>query len=386
MTILSKDLLELQEATRAFSDKEVAPIAQQLYVDEQEISESLLSKMRDMGFFGLMAAKENGGLGMGYMAAAVVTEELSRGWFAVGALPARNWASIELLEKQGTPDQRERFLPGLIEGTLQAAHSGTEPEAGSDAANLKTMATREGDHYAINGTKLWCTNANRANIISVMCRTSKEDKHGGISLIWVEKEPGEQFIPPQLTGSKLRTIGYHGMHSYQLYFDNCKVPVANLIGGHEGRAFKYLMAGYEMARMQFAFRCIGLAQAAYEAALEYSKNRVQFGQPICKFQAIRHKLADMATEIEAARQLGYMVATRMDQGQRADLEAGMVKLYASHMAQRVCQEAVQIHGGNGYAVDYPVNRYWRDSGLLTIAEGTSEIQREVIARRLLGER
>jgi alkylation response protein AidB-like acyl-CoA dehydrogenase len=176
------------------------------------------------------------------------------------------------------------------------------------------------------------------------------------------------------------------MYTYQLYFDGMKVPEGNLLGGLEGQAFRQLMSGYEMGRVQFAFRCIGLAQAAYEAALEYSRQRVQFGKTISSFQAIRFKLADMATQIEAARQLGYMVAHKVDRGERADLEAGMVKLFASEMAQKVCYEAVQIHGGMGFAVDTPVNRFWRDSGLLSIGEGTSEIQREIIARRLLGER
>lgn len=383
--MLTNELLELQEATRDFTDREVTPIAQKLHVEEKEIPESLIEKMGEMGIFGLIAAKEHGGLGLGPLAVAVVTEELSRGWFSVGAMPARNWGAISLLQQRGTPVQRDKWLPGLISGKLQVAHSGTEPEAGSDAANIKTTAVADSDSYTITGSKLWCTNALRANIIGVICRTGKDSKHhGGISLLWVEKKPGE-FVPPTLTASHLRTVGYHGMDSYQLFFDGHRVPKDHLMGD-EGQAFRNLMAGYEMARMQFAFRCIGLARAAYEAALQYSRDRVQFGQPICNFQAVRFKLADMATQIEAARQLGYMVATRMEQGQRVDLEAGMVKLLASEMAQTVCREAVQIHGGNGFAVDYPVNRYWRDSGLLTIGEGTSEIQREVIARRILGER
>ncbi|HJV84557.1 MAG TPA: acyl-CoA dehydrogenase family protein [Noviherbaspirillum sp.] len=386
MALLSSDILELKEATRAFSDGEVAPVAQQLHLDDKEIPDDLLAKMADMGFFAVLASKEYGGLGLGAMAVAVVTEELSRGWFSVGALPARNWGSALLLEKHGTREQKERWLPGLVSGKLQAAHSGTEPEAGSDAANIKTTAVLQDGTYVLHGTKMWCTHANRADIISTFCRTSKDSKHGGISMLFVEKVRGDQFMPPQLTGSHIKTVGYHGMHSYQLFFDGFEVPASNLLGGVEGQAFKQLMAVYELARMQFAFRCIGLAQAAYESALEYSQSRVQFGQPICKFQAIRHKLADMATQIEAARQLGYMVAQKMDQGVRVDLEAGMVKLFASEMAHRVCHEAVQIHGGTGFAIDTAVNRYWRDSGLCTIGEGTSEVQREVIARRILGER
>lgn len=384
---ISAELRELQEATRDFAEREIAPVAHKLHLAGAEIPDDMLTKMQDMGFFGLLSSPEYGGLGLGAMSVALVTEELSRAWFSAGALPARNWGLSMLLEKFGTPEQKTKWLPRLISGDLQAAHSGTEPEAGSDAANIKTTATLDGGVYRVQGTKQWCTHANRADIISLFCRTSKEHgKHGGISLLLVEKPRGEQFVPPKLTGSRIETIGYHGMHSYTLFFDGYEVPQENLLGGVEGLAFKQLMFIYELARMQFAFRCIGLARAAYEAALEHSRNRVQFGQAISQFQAIRHKLADMATQIEAARQLGYMVARKMDAGERVDLEAGMVKLFASEMVQKVCHEAVQIHGGMGFALETPVNRYWRDSGLATIGEGTSEIQREVIARRILGER
>ena len=386
MENLSKDLLDLRDATKQFADTEVRPVAQQLHLKGEQITDGMLAKMIEMGFFGLMASPEHGGLGLGAVAVAVVTEELSAAWFSVGALPARNWGLGILLDKFGTPEQKKKWLPKVVSGELQAAHSGTEPEAGSDAANIKTMAVLKDGVYRINGAKQWCTHANRADVISTFVRTSKESKHKGISMLLVEKPRGENFVPPKLTGARLETIGYHGMHSYQLFFDGYEVPQENLLGGVEGKAFHQLMAVYELARMQFAFRCIGLAREAYEAALSYAQQRVQFGQPIAKFQAIRHKLADMATQIEAARQLGYMVARKMDAGLRVDLEAGMVKLFASEMAHRVCHEAVQIHGGSGFAIETPVNRFWRDSGLCTIGEGTSEIQREVIARRLLGER
>lgn len=382
MSEIPDDIRQMQESARLFAEKEIEPIAQDLHLADAEIPDDVLKKMCDMGIFGLMAKEELGGLGMGNLAAAVVTEELSRAWFSVGALPARNWGLIEIISRNGTPEQKKRFLPGLISGELQAAHSGTEPEAGSDAANIKTMAVRDGDDYVLNGTKLWCTHACRADVISCFVRTSKEHKHSGISLLLIEKPRGS-FPAPEFTAQKLNTVGYHGMHSYQLFFDDLRVPAGNLVGGVEGLAFKQLMATYEFARMQFAFRCIGLAQAAYDKARDYASTRVQFGQTIDNFQAIRFKLADMATGIEAARQLGYMVARKLDRGERADLEAGMVKLFAGDVAQKVCHEAVQIHGGMGFAVETAVNRYWRDSGLLTIGEGTSEIQREVIARRLI---
>jgi len=387
METISPELKQLQETIRDFAEHEIAPVAHKLHLAGEQIPDDLLAKMQDLGIFGLLGSPSYGGLGVGAMAVALVTEELSRVWFSAGALPARNWGFGVLLEKFGTEDQKRTWLPRVLSGEIQVAHSGTEPEAGSDAANIKTVATLQGDRYVVSGTKQWCTHANRADVISLFCRTSKEaGKHRGISLLMVEKPRGEQFDPPGLTGSRIETIGYHGMHSYTLFFDGYEVPRSNLLGGVEGQAFRQLMTIYELARMQFAFRCIGLAQAAYEAALEHSRNRVQFGQPICQFQAIRHKLADMATQIEAARQLGYMVAQKMDAGLRVDLEAGMIKLFASEMVHKVCHEAVQIHGGMGYALETPVNRFWRDSGLATIGEGTSEIQREVIARRILGER
>jgi alkylation response protein AidB-like acyl-CoA dehydrogenase len=385
---ISPDLLQLRDAVRDFAQGEIAPVAHKLHLAGEQIPDALLAKMQEMGLFGLLGAPAYGGLGLGAMAVALATEELSRAWFSAGALPARNWAHGMLLEKFGTAEQKRKWLPRILSGELQVAHTGTEPEAGSDAANVRTTATLQGERYVVRGTKQWCTHANRADLIGLFCRTGAKEqgKHGGISLLLVEKPRGEQFVPPTLTGSRIETIGYHGMHSYTLFFDGHEVPRENLLGGQEGQAFRQLMAVYELARMQFAFRCIGLAQAAYEAALEHSRNRVQFGQAISQFQAIRHKLADMATQIEAARQLGYMVARKMDAGQRVDLEAGMVKLFASEMVHKVCHEAVQIHGGMGYALETPVNRYWRDSGLATIGEGTSEIQREVIARRILGER
>ena len=383
---LPVNIEELKQVARDFAVREVAPLAQRLDVSDEEIPPSLIAKMSEMGFFGILGPEDFGGLGYGALGVAVVSEELSRISLSVGSLPARNWMCGHILLNSGTQAQKEKYLSQLLTGKLQTASAGTEPEAGSDAANIKTTAIPSGDKYVLNGTKMWCTFANRADILFTYCRTSKEQKHGGISLLMVEKTPGDAFAPPHLTGQRIRTVGYHGMNTYQLFFDGFSVSADNLVGGVEGQGFKQLMKGYEMVRVQFAFRCIGLAQAAYEAALDYAKQRIQFGQPIAKYQAIRSKLSDMAAEIEAARQLGYFAATKVDRGERADLEAGLAKLFASEMAQRVCREAVQIHGGNGFAYEHPVNRFWRDSALLTIGEGTSEIQREVIARRILGER
>lgn len=386
MSFLSAEIEEMKDVTRQFTDREVVPIAHKIDAEQGEIPPELIAKMSEMGFFSVIFPEEYGGLNLGAMGLAVVTEELSRGWLAVGSLPGRNWLCGHILCQSGTDEQKERFLPRMAAGTIQSASAGTEPEAGSDAANIKVKAIRDKDVYKVSGTKSWCTFSNRADVLFTYCRTSNESKHHGISLLLCEKKPGNDFMAPSLTGSQIRTIGYHGMNTYQLFFDEFEVPVENLVGGVEGKGFIQLMKGYEMGRVQFAFRCIGVAQAAYEAALTYAKDRIQFDQPIAKFQAIRFRLSDMATQIEAARQLGYHAAMKIDNGQRADLEAGMVKLFASQMAKRVCDSALEIHGGNGMAQEFPVSRFWRDSALFTIGEGTSEIQKEIIARRILGER
>ena len=384
MTFLTDDHLALQRATREFAEREVMPVATRLDLEDEQIPEDLLAKMADMGLFGINLPTEYGGLGMDTVALCVVTEELARASLSVGSVIHRNSICGHILSTFGTPQQKDRFLPGMASGKIQTASAGTEPEAGSDAANIQTTARRDGDNYIVNGTKQWCTFANRANLLFTYTRTSTAAKHGGISLLIVEKPAGE-FAPPHLTGTHIPTSGYHGMYSYSLYFDGVEVPAANLVGEEEGRGFRQLMGGYETARITFAFRCIGLARAAYEAAVAYSKQRVQFDQPIANFQAVRFKLADMRTQIEAARALAYTAATKFDQGERADLEAGMAKLFASEVAHKVAWDALYIHGGNGYARDAPVNRYWRDSGLLPIGEGTSDIQREVIARRILAD-
>ncbi|HMN70291.1 MAG TPA: acyl-CoA dehydrogenase family protein [Rhodoblastus sp.] len=386
MSFLSKEVEELKEATRHFANREVIPVAHKIDAEQGEIPLALIAKMADMGFFAVIFPQEYGGLDLGALGLAVVTEELSRGWLSVGSLPGRNWLCGHILARSGTEEQKQRFLPGMASGQIQSASAGTEPEAGSDAANIKVRAVRKNDRYEVSGAKMWCTFANRANVLFTYCRTSNESKHRGISLLMAEKKPGDDFVPPTLTGSRIRTIGYHGMNTFQLFFDGFEIPKGNLVGGEEGRGFIQLMEGYELGRVQFAFRCIGVAQAAYEAALDYAKQRVQFNQPIAKFQAIRFRLADMATQIEAARNLGYLAAAKIDRGERADLEAGMVKLFASEMAKRVCNSALEIHGGNGLAQDFPVSRFWRDSALFTIGEGTSEVQREIIAKRILGER
>lgn len=383
MRYLNEELGELRALVAEFAEREVVPVAANLDLNDERISTNLIRKMADLGLFGVALPQSFGGAELGVTGLCMVTEELAAANLSVGSLIHRNASTGEILLRHGTAEQRQRWLRGIATGAIQTASAGTEPNAGSDAGNIETVAIRDGDHYRVSGTKQWCTNADRADLLFTYVRTDRAEKHRGISLLVVEKPPGE-FLPTGLSGTHIPTAGYRGMWSYTLHFDDLRVPVENLVGGVEGFGFRQLMATYEIARTTFAFRCVGLARAAYEAARDYSRGRVQFGHPIAEYQAVRFRLADMATQIEAARALGYAAAKAYDSGGRVDLEAGMAKLFASEMARRVCWEALYLHGGNGYAIDSPVNRYWRDSGLLPIGEGTSDIQREVIARRLLG--
>jgi alkylation response protein AidB-like acyl-CoA dehydrogenase len=376
---------EIRRSVRDFVEREVKPVANGLDRRNEEIPASILKKMAELGYFGIIFPAEDGGLGMDYIAMAIVTEELSRGWLSVGSVMTRNLITGTLITANGTPEQKKHFLPRIARGELMTAAAFTEPDVGSDTASIKTRAVRKGDGYLLKGSKMWCTFANRAHILTVMARTDPDPakRHKGLSLLLFEKQPGDGFMPPQLTGEPIPTIGYHGMKSFGLSFDDAYAPAANLIGGVEGRGFYQLMATYESARIQTAARGVGVAQAAYECAVKYARERSQFGQPIGNFQVIRHKLAHMAVEIEAARQLAYFAASQKDTGKRCDYEAGMAKVFAAEMAERVTREAMQIHGGYGYSMEFDVQRYWRDARVLSIFEGTSEIQLEVIGRRIM---
>lgn len=385
MALVTPEHEEIRRSVREFVEAEVKPIANDLDRENKEIPEQILKKMAELGYFGVIFPVEDGGLGLDYISMAIVTEELSRGWLSVGSVMTRNIITGTLISSSGTPDQKKRFLPKIARGETLTAAAFTEPDSGSDTASFKTRATKKGDGYLINGSKMWCTFANRAHMLTVMTRTDPDlsKRHKGLSLILFEKEPGDDFAPPQLTGSPIPTIGYHGMRSYALQFDDAYTPAANLIGGQEGRGFYQLMASYEAARIQTAARGVGVAQAAFEAAVKYAKQRTQFGQPIGDFQVIRHKLAHMAVEIEAGRQLCYFAASQKDTGKRCDYEAGLAKAFAAEMAERVTREAMQVHGGYGYSMEFEVQRYWRDARVLSIFEGTSEIQYEVIGRRIM---
>jgi (2S)-methylsuccinyl-CoA dehydrogenase len=386
--MLREEHHQIRESVREFAAREVIPIADELDNAEKEIPLPVIGKMAELGYFGLIFPAEYGGMGLDTVSMAIVTEELSRGWLSVGSVMTRMLITGSLIMSAGTEAQKKKFLPKIASGELLTAAAFTEPDVGSDTASMKLRAVKEHGQYKLYGEKTWCTFANRAHVLTVLARTNPElpasEKHRGLSILLVEKTPGDAFHPPELSGGAIPTIGYKGMKSYALGFDGYACPEANLLGGIEGKGFYQLMATYEYARIQTAARAVGTAQAAYEAALKYAQDRTQFGKPIADFQVIRHKLAHAATEIEAARQLTYYACMQKDSGKRCDLEAGMAKVFAAEMAERVTSEMLQVFGGYGYSREYPAQRFWRDARVFRIFEGTSEIQYEVIAKRLLG--
>ena len=372
----------IQESARDFAMREVLPIANKLDPIQGDIPDSLRDKMAEMGYFGILIPEKYGGLGLGAFEYCVIAEELSRAWMSVGSLIARGNGLFGLQDM--TEEQRMATLPRVARGEWLGAYALSEPNAGSDIASLQCRAKRVGDEWEITGNKYWCTFADGADYIMVLARTGEYDPkkpHVGISAFICEKPRGE--LPKNVSGAPIPKIGYFGWKTWELAFDGCRVP-ASAIVGEEGRGFYLAQGGLEVARAHTAARSIGLARGALEDSIEYAKNRSQFGSPIAELQAIRFKIAHMATEIEACRQLMYHVCDQIDSGGRCDLEAGMVKYYAAEMAERVTSEGIQIHGGAGYTTLFPAERYWRDARLTKIFEGTSEIQLRIISDKLLG--
>ncbi|MFZ5913465.1 MAG: acyl-CoA dehydrogenase family protein [Pseudomonadota bacterium] len=375
----------IKESARAFTMKEVLPVANELDPVQGKIPFELRQKLADMGYFGITIPTRYGGMGLGCFEYCLVAEELARGWMSVASLIARGNG---LIGARGmSEEQLQERLPKVARGEWLGAFSMSEPGAGSDVSALTCRAVREGDEWVITGNKYWCTFADDADYIYVVARTEAVDpkaRHKGMSGFIVEKPRGE--LPKGCKGSPIPKIGYFGWSTFELAFDGCRVPLSAQVGGAKGagNAFYQISSGLERARAHTAARSIGLAQGALEDAMEYAKERVQFGQPIGEFQAIRFKIAKMATEIEAARQLMYFVCHQIDTGKRCDREAAMVKLFASEMSERVTSEALQIFGGAGYTKLHAVERYWRDARLTKIFEGTSEIQMRIISDSLLG--
>ncbi len=380
MSYLTEERTMIQNTARDFAMKEVLPIANKLDPVEGDMPMELRNKMGELGYFGILIPEEYGGLGLGCFEYALVAEELARGWMSVASIIARGngiWGAT-------TEEQKRKYFPKMARGEFLGASSLSEPDAGSDLAAVSCRATRDGDDYVINGTKTWCTFADGADFIHLFARTSPPEgkrRHVGITQFLIEKERGS--LPPGCSGTPIRKIGYFGWRTWELHFDNCRIPATTLIG-EEGRGFYTMMAFLEVARVHTAARAIGLSRGALEDSLTYATRRSQFKRPIAEFQAIRFKLAEMAANIEAARQLMYAVATDVDSKRRCDKEASMVKWFATEMAERVTSDALQIHGGYGYTKDLPIERYWRDARLTKIFEGTSQIQLRIISDRLLG--
>ena len=383
MGYMTEERRLIQETARAFAMKEVLPLANKLDPEKADMPPELLQKLADMGYFGIVIPEQYGGLGLGVFEYCLITEELARAWMSVASVIARGNG---LSAGRGMSEaQRAVFLPRAARGEFLGAAAMSEPNVGSDLGSISCRARKDGDDWVINGNKYWCTFADGADYIMLVARTSESPdpkrKHVGLSSFLIEKPRGT--LPPGVKGAPIPKIGYFGWKTWELAFDNCRVPAENMIG-EEGHAFYYATSGLETARAHTAARAIGLAQGALDDSIKYAGDRKQFGRSIGDFQAIRFKIAEMATQIEAARQLNYFVCEQIDTGQRCDKEASMVKLFASEMAERVCSEGIQIHGGAGYTTLHAVERHWRDARLTKIFEGTSEIQKRIISDRLLG--
>jgi len=387
---LSAERLDVQSTARRFAIDEVLPLANDLDRQKADIPDAFLKRIGKMGYFGIMIGRDWAGMGCGVFEYALITEELSRAWMSVASIIARgNGMGTNVHD----PERRAELLRRSARGDWIGAAALSEPGAGSDLANVQCRATKDGDEYVISGEKRWCGNALNADFILLLARTEnagERPRARGLESFLIEKQRGA--FPKGLNGSPIDKIGYHGITTYHLWFDGLRVPAGNLLGSRmyegtiapQGRAFNATMHGLNVARIHTAARAIGLARGALEDSLAYAQERVQFGQPIAEFQAIRFKLADMATQVEAARALMYQAAHDCDAGEPIEVEAAMAKLFATEMAERVTSEGIQIHGGNGYTTERAVERYWRDARLTTIFEGTSEIQRKIISDRLVG--
>jgi (2S)-methylsuccinyl-CoA dehydrogenase len=371
-----------------YAATEIAPYAQQWHQRDELIPMPVVQQLGEMGVFGMTVPEDAGGLGLGKVAMCVVSEALSGGYIGVGSLGTRAEIAAELIGSAGTPAQKERWLGPIAAGTVLATAVFTEPNTGSDLANLRTRAVRDGDVYRVTGAKTWITHASRSDLMTLLVRTDPDAPgHRGLSMLLAPKPRGTEqdpFPATGMTGTEIRVLGYRGMKEYEISFENFGVPADCVLGGVEGQGFKQLMETFESARIQTGARSLGVAQNALELGLAYARDRQQFGKSIVNFPRVGNKLAWMATETMLARQLTYFAARQKDTGQRCDIEAGMAKLLAARVAFSNADCALQIHGGNGYAIEYPISRVLCDARILSIFEGAAEIQAQVIARGLLG--
>jgi (2S)-methylsuccinyl-CoA dehydrogenase len=383
---LDETHIMIRDQFRRFADEKVAPFAHDWHLKDALIPLPLIQELADLGVFGLTVPEAYGGMGLGKQAMCVVSEELSRGYIGVGSLGTRTDIAAELILQNGTTEQKEKYLPVIANGTLLPTAVFTEPNTGSDLASLATRGEKIDSGYQIIGAKTWITHGARADVMTLLARTDPQNKgHGGLTMFLAEKPRGDDDTPfpaDGMQGGEIGVLGYRGMKEYDIAFDGFAVPEDAVLGGETGKGFKQLMQTFESARIQTAARAIGVAQNALELGFAYARDRKQFGSSIYQFERVSGKLVMMAAEILAARQLAYFAARTKDADQRCDLEAGMAKLLAARVAWAAADNALQVHGGNGFAMEYPVSRVLCDARILNIFEGAAEIQADIIARRL----
>jgi alkylation response protein AidB-like acyl-CoA dehydrogenase len=391
MTDKTDDQKAITEMVRQFADEQILPNAEH-YDHEDEFPGPIVEQMKELGLFGVTIPDEYGGMGLDLTTYAMIVEELSRGWISISGVINTHFIGSYLLMKFGSEEQKQRYLPRMATGEIRAAFSLSEPELGSDVQAIKTSARKDGEHYVINGQKMWVTNGLMSSLVFVLVKTDPEadPRHRGFTCFIAEKEGGASENTGEHAGltvpPKIKKLGYKGVESTELIFDGYRCPAENILGGESAglnKGFAQMMDALEVGRVNVAARGVGIAQRALELALRYSQERKTFGRQIAEHQAIQFKLADMATQVEAARLLTLRAARLKDAGQRSDLEAGMAKLFASEAGRFCVEESFRIHGGYGYSKEYEIERLYRDAPLLLIGEGTSEIQRMVIGKKLL---
>ena len=376
---LSEDQLAFRDHIRGFVDAKIRPVARD-WEHEGRYPTEIVEEMKRLGLFGITVPEEYGGIGLDTVSMAIVFEEISKAWMGVAGTIGSHSLTCRMIARVATPEQKQRWLPKLATGEIRSGIALTEPDAGSDLQGITMRARLDGDAYIVNGTKTWITNARHAGMLPVLVKTDPgaQPRHAGMSVLLVEMS-----LPGVTVSRDLGKLGYKGTESCEVVFEDVRVPVEHLLGGVEGRGLQHVLSALETGRINIAARSLGIAQAALDAALSYAKDRHAFGQPIADFQAVQLKLADMATELQAARLLTWWAASRADAGKRSDLEAGMAKLFASEVAIKASLESMRIHGGYGYSTEFDIERLYRDAPLMAIGEGTNDIQRTVIARALL---
>ncbi len=381
---LTDEQREIVGLVRQFADERIIPVASELE-HADEFPDDIVEGLKELGIFGFTIPEEYGGLGLDLTTYALAVCELSRGWMSVSGIVNTHFIVADMLMRDGTEEQRERFLPRMATGEIRCAFSMTEPECGSDVQAIRSTAALDGSDYVVNGQKMWVTNGLRAGMVATLVKTdpTATPAHRGMSCLLVEKEAGASKVGGLTIPPQLQKLGYKGVETTELVFADHRVPTANLLGGEEGHGFQQMMSGIEVGRVNVAARGVGVAQRAFDIAIRYAQEREAFGRPIAKHQAIQFKLAEMGTKIEAARLLMLSAARKKDAGERSDVEAGMAKLFATEICNEVVEDALRIHGGYGYSKEYEIERLYRDAPLLLIGEGTSEIQKLIIARGLL---